>query len=331
MMTNNKWAVNNLLAMSNRKAFMTLHNTFAMNFEDEFFITEQYGNFTHGSVIKLFEQLTKDNWISNYNVFILYEPEEKWNTTLRLVQVKSTCFLITRDEIGCRTLGMSDGMETNWRKADFEKHRKNKEIHWFMIIQHKDKTMHRVYKDGITQFSRLKIVDVDHYVYSAGSKNEYIGTIRVKLNDRPNDGRWKINREWNDDITPDNINRIIDKSGYLVVRRQAEYRRRITEIRVNKSKQQAIEYDNTNDIKEIEKRIEKLHNTIRIYMNGNIEEVFKNYQKIDKIVGFLDWIKNDVKKFQNHTYETMEQIDSDLSHIKYYLDKAEAVVNVDNK
>lgn len=330
MMTNNKWAVNNLLAMSDRQAFKTLHRIFAMNFEDEFFITEQYGNFTHGSIIKLFEQLTKDNLICNYNAFILYALTDPWNKDeLRLIQVKTTCFFITKEEIGCGTLGCSDGMNTNWRKADFEKHRKDKELHWFFIIQRKDKAMHREYKDGITQNTRLKIIDTTEYVKYAGAKDSYIARIRVKINNRPNDGTWTIHKEWNGDIKPEDINMIIDKSGYLVTRRQSEYRQRITEIRDNKSKQDASNYDNTNDIKEIENRIEKLHDTIRNYMNGNIEEVSVNYNKIDKIIGYLDWIKTDVKKFRKCEYETMEQIDCDLSHIKYYLDKAEVVTKAE--
>ena len=313
--------IRNLFELAPR-AFQCLHSIRKMDFEKDFYISENIGKFTYKKVTKLIEELTGKSYIrrNDFNAFIIFKPIGFYYREAYLVEVSSYDFRVTREEIGCGGISYRYDIDTFWRKSDFEKQRKNENLHWFLIVQDGEYISHRIADKTVTSMTRLKVLDVGEYVESAGSSQSYVARINVKLVDRPNDDSFEVYDTYGK-VPIEKVHTILDKSGYYKADIKREYQRRINKIKSDKSAAKAAQYDNTEKLAEIEGRIKAINEKVIQLINKDIADI--PYGKISNVCTYLSWCKSDVETLRKNNFSSMESINSNISYIESKLRDAE--------
>ena len=314
-------ALTNLLA-ENRRICKLLHNMSGIDWEKPISVTEYTGKFTFNSISKEVNRITGDG-IIGYNVYLLYRKTFGcFKDDLFLVEVGNTGFNVLKDEIrnGNKVSSYYYKVELEYRKGDFEESRKNETTHYWLVIQNNGLENHR--KPIYDESARYVVKDFSTYRTQQGKGTDYIGRFEIKPIDR-NYGTITVSPNGRSNFLCHHVPiseryNIVDKSGYRVSIQRDNYKRKVNEIKLEKSKAAAAVYDKAPKIAEIEARYEKIHALII----GNLTAK-PNYRKIEKAVSRLDWIGDRFNNFKNHDFTTMSEVNRALSFIEDCLNEAE--------
>ncbi len=143
-------------------------------------------------------------------------------------------------------------IDNYYRKADFEKQRKNDEAHGFIIIQDKkDLAPVKVVKPDFT--GRFKLVKVNKWVYKNGGP-DYIGSLELITKDAAGQKAEfrPVYYRGHEITSPDEV---IDKSGYIVNTKRVDLKNRAEALREARAK---AAYQLTENAAELAKILEAI-------------------------------------------------------------------------
>ena len=280
-----------------RKALTLLSDKYYFDFNNEYMIAWHEGKFTVNSIFKEFD-LNND-----YVVVLLVSPNYPYatwrNERLHVVGV-------TDKNVDVKGF-YHDGKFDYWyRKSDFDEARKTA-VGCYVIAQKKDKLRSSRFdpmSQGFCHHDRVKIDFVSH----GWDSSRNVRTIyKLDLTDCLGRKVKGYSMKYAGFQT-DNINEIIDKSGYNLAVYRADLMRRVKARHAEIEKAKAQAHDFTPDVKEIDEAMEKA----RAAMIEALRTA-KNYEDCSSIrsnlINFAFNIKyvNDFKeKASNNSFDSLE-------------------------
>lgn len=137
------------LLSENPKVCKALHDMSNIDWQQPVSVTEYTGKFTHKSICKEIKNLTEAEH-KDCNVFLLYKNPDAFSTwrskQLFVAEVKPLEFRVLPEEIrGYKGISYTYNIESEFRKSDFEAARKSGKLHYWLVIQERNKENHRQY------------------------------------------------------------------------------------------------------------------------------------------------------------------------------------------
>lgn len=290
------------LLKENHKALQGLHAIADMDFQKPFTIIECTGNFTYNSILNA---LGKPN-LDEVNVFVIYKSPKAWCVNYNYLAhlIKGGKTESQRNDIeGYESVCGWRWFETVIGKGTFEKIRKDKNCHYWIIAQERKYAV---------QFE-LKAVD-----YSVRYRTKIDGGSYYAIPYHKN-GDW-----YYDNITrgyygkPENFP---DKSGYYNTN---DYPTRVRKLKAKRSAAEAEKFDNTEKLREFTERINHCNEELQIILAGNYLDI--DYERIYNVASHLRWIKHHYKDLKLNKFKsvsaiqfTLERLEEDISKAEKYL------------
>lgn len=330
----------NLLSL-NKKALMEIHKISGMNFDDLFICQEYTENFTLNKVMKKFDECVQrcsfkedSTNIRDYNVYVLFKRTDWGCKDLMIAQVKNYGFLVTKEEIGC---GYLRNINTYWRKADFEKQRKDVNTHWWIIAQ--PKRMAFVNKKKETspklafetdKYTRYHVNDISYYGKSCGSGQKYVSRITVQPTHRRNDYPiYKYDRYGG--IRAEDIDTLIDKSGYFKNNIHDEYTYRANVLRNQKAKQAVDKFDCLKALEPYTNELNRIKDIM--YKEAMDKSTWDDHDKLDTVAHIMDNISDFMYKINcyikvsdNRDWNNQNQVESNLNNFNERLNRLKKIM-----
>lgn len=289
------------LLKENSKALQGLHAIADMDFQKPFTVIECIGNFTYNSILNV---LGKPD-LEEVNVFVMYKSLKScFPNDNNLAHVIEGKFETQRNDIeGYESVCGWRWFDTAIGKGTFEKIRKDKNCHYWIIAQERKYAVQ----------SELKAVD---YSVRYRTKIEYGNYYTIPYD---KNGDWyydSIVRNYHG--KPENFP---DKSGYCNTN---DYPIRVRKLKAERSAVEAAKFDNTEKLREFTERINHCNEALQIILAGNYLNI--DYETVYHVANCLRWIKsryNDLKlnKFKSVSaiQFTLERLEEDISKAEKYL------------
>lgn len=311
----------------NRQALRGLHHYAGFDFQKHYNIERIDGKFTINALLK------KINNPRNCTIVLLIK-DLHWNDNDRLCAV-----LIHSD--GSVTTDLSKpprwydySLETFYRKGDFEITRKKDNSLAFLVWQNKEflNPSKPQKRDMLARF------DLEGTCcYSDQNNNTYVGHITIKehgTNRNVHDFEYRDGYISSYGFSGEHFNgryvsakEIIDKSGYLLIDRRNEWKRKAAALRAERNKTAYKATDNTSKIEELKKLIEKRKNEIIQALIA--AESYKEYREIseslswyhDGLADIAESFERFRKKTINKEFASIEESNNAYNSIKNRLNK----------
>ena len=287
-------AVTKNILSHGKNIFRSLHYAKGFDFEKPILIFEGTGNFTLNGLKKVTEKAGINTAAAA--ICVIIDHKTKYNQTFRAVDVWP--LFGGYDLFENRDLPYYNGssLDNYWRKSDFDRDRKEKDITFYIIAQNAEFLQQPKKELKINFEQRVKIVDRDHY--QQNGKTCYISSYRPY---------YRTNTE-----------KTFDKSGYLLNDIRDNLARRAAAIRAEKEKQAAARYDTSAIITDIRSRYDRLKMAIsEKLLAGEINLVYS-------VICDFRWLTNDVKTFETKTqkneYNSIKRIKEDIASINKRMD-----------
>ena len=284
------------LLKENSKALQGLHAIADMDFQKPFHIIEAIGNFTYNSVMNLLGKPDLDE----VNIFVMYKsPKTCFANHNNLAHVIKGKFETQRNDI--------EGFESvyGWRwfdtaivKGTFEKIRKDKSCHYWIIAQER--------KYAIK--SELKAVDYSVRYRTKKDHGNYYAIPYHKNGDWYYDNVCNLLSKYN-----------FDKSGYTSL--VNNYDSRVRKLKAERSAAEAANFDNTEKLREFTERINHCNEALQIILAGNYLDI--DYEKIYNVASHLRWIKQHYKDLKLNKFKSVSAIQFTLERLEGNISKAE--------
>ena len=274
------------LLTENNKAFQFLHETKGFDFQKEYFITKLDGRFTYNTVKKAIG----DNMAGDYTAVVMLKPTKEHYWTGKL-------FYIDMDQKAGKFEPLRINNVTYWgfdidyffSKGDFEEVRKNKTDHIYVIAQ-KNEYLKTDKKPNAFDYSqRFRYIPSQWgETCSDGHGNTWINKITLMLLDGSakhveyNTGAYRSTEK------PATVADVIDKSGYLLLERRREWKRRARDVRAKRAKAAAAAADFSEKEKAVKAGIDnaKMH-LAEMALNAESDNDVK---ALDKAAGVFRWV-----------------------------------------
>lgn len=289
------------LLKENSKALQGLHAIADMDFQKPFTIIECTGNFTYNSILNALGKPDLDE----VNVFVIYKSPNDWCVNYNyLAHVIKGKFETQRDDIeGYESVYGWRWFDTAIGKGTFEKIRKDKSCHYWIIAQER--------KYAIK--SELKAVDYSERYRTKIEHGNYYAIPYDK------NGDWyydSIARDYYG--KPENFP---DKSGYCNTN---DYPTRVRKLKAERSAAEAAKFDNTEKLREFTERISHCNEALQIILAGNYLDI--DYEKISDIIRCLRFGKRYYKELKANNFtsirdinRTLERLEDEVGHAEKYL------------
>lgn len=296
------------LLKENKKSFKELHRLFGYDFEKEYTVLYLQGAFTINKIIK---EVDKVNYIDP-KITILTRNK---NTHMRKLHVVT----VTKNgdiNIDIKPCYVS-GIESFYRKYDFNEIRKKADTESYIIIQASEnivpsKTINRDLN------KRYNYRPSAYEKCGDGMGNSWI--YRINLQDTDNTGEiWEYKVDYSFyRIKTNNIYDIIDKSGYLLLHHRRELKARVQRIKIERDRNEYLKTDNAEKINELEvkinliksKLIEKLANATEYNIISETGRLI--FFDFSSIVSDFDRFK---RKTINKEYSRIQHSDNEYQRI----------------
>ncbi len=285
------------LLKENRKALQGLHIIAGMDFQKPFHIIEAIGNFTYNSVMNLLGKPDLDE----VNIFVMYKSSRTWDANYNyLAHVIKGKFETQRNDIEGYESGGWRWFDTAIGKGTFEKKRKDKNCHYWIIAQERKYAVQS--KPKAVDYSVRYRTKIDHGNYYA---------IPYHKN-----GDW-----FYDDVTygiygkPENFP---DKSGYFNTN---DYPTRVRKLKAERSAAEAAKFDNTEKLREFTERINHCNEALQIILAGNYIDI--DYEKISDVIRHLRFGKRYYKELKANGFTSMRDINYTLERLEDEVRSAE--------
>ena len=302
--------LHNELLKDRPQAFRQLHKMYGFDFESDFIYYEHNGNFTVNAIIKNASNQTgaQLNTIG-YKMVLLVKPFLRYGK-----QNTNTWYLVDIEEnnkpyvnVGniYRKSGLYDGLDYFFTLQDFNDKRKDKRVKAVLIAQ-KGELLKPEKVNHIDYGERYSVTDV----YTASYKGEkYISSVKIKDG---NGNKTVLNRYERDIKTVDDM---IDKSGYIVLERRKDLKRRAEAIRAERKKNEFLKADLSKYLYGAEKRMNDIKRVISDYMlkaqtSGDIAKI--NFYKLEKVFSLYERLTEGIQDKTFASINSVERIYNDM-------------------
>lgn len=296
-----------------RHAMRSLHTVIGFDFKKPFAVWDISGRFT----VKQIEKEAEKRGYNNAVIAVCVRDRDGWNKDFSLVTVRGGAVKI---DYKMPYYSNGRGLDYFFSKGSFEEMRKSESAEAVIFVQSRDNI--KKPEEKTVDFSeRFKLECVNkcgdgrgaHWISGLELKQTTNNGQRVKYG-----GHWYIS---SGNEKPQNVNDVIDKSGYILIERRANLRRRAAALRAERAK---AKYDATNN----EKQIAELREMIRA-RKASIVEMLKSantaeeLKAVEKAVAYwkgLAGIVADFERFERRTaakeYRSIEDSNSAYNAIK---------------
>lgn len=292
----------------NNKALKFAHDACGFDFQNDFFITSGEGRFTYNTITKAISE----NITSPYTAIVMVKSNRSYND--------KKLFFVAMDKGKFSPLRMENISYWNYNidyffsVGDFENARKNCTEKFFIIAQKKEFITTIEKSKNIDLYQRFKYLHTPYNKAGDGKGNTWINSLNLMLLDGSAN---KIIYDPAPERTND-LNKIIDKSGYLVCVGRNELKNRASRLRAERAKNKALATDYTeretaiyNTIEEAKQKIAK--NVVNAFSYDEMD-------KVEKAVNTLRWVifsmGTHAEYRQNKHYRSVGEIENRLSNIE---------------
>lgn len=283
------------------------------DFQKEHKINKHIGKFTINSLVKEFG-------LDLYNdkIILLVHCDRWYSNKLFLVEVLDNKRIDTDFKpYRCKVENILDNFHT---KQSFEYNRKNDNNYVYAISQNRDNLVKKdkiIDNDELNYNVRYKIKECDKDYFSWSNKYRYI----IKLINTNNNEE----HSYYGDSKNDNVNLVIDKSGYIVDIKKRELEERAEQLRTDRAKNKFLNTDYTDKLL----KVDNMKNDIKTKLISFLNNRNFNYELLDtlqyNIVGSVKWLLNDIEhyieKINEKLYKSVEVADDDYNKITNKYDK----------
>ena len=304
------------LLTENNKAFQFLHETKGFDFEKEYFITKLDGRFTYNSVKKAIAE----NMAGDYTAALILKPTKEHYWTGKM-------FYIDMDQQAGKFEPLRANNVTYWgfdidyffSKGDFEEVRKNKTEHIYIIAQKNEYLRTEKKSNTFDSSQRFRYIPSQWgEKCEDGNGNTWINKITLMLLDGSakhleygTHGRYEKPR-------PASVFDVIDKSGYLLLERRRELKRRTAALRTEREKAAAMAADFSEKEKAIKNGIDnaKLH-IAEMALTAETEDDAKALDKAaDKFRWLMFYYNRYTDKAAYKAFSSIAAIESSLNDLQ---------------
>lgn len=310
------------LLSENNKAFQFLHEAKGFDFEKEYFITKLEGRFTYNTVKKAIGE----NMAGDYTAALILIPDKE-----RRRYSYDKFFYIHMDQRAEKFEPLRQDNVTYYgfnidyffSKGDFEDIRKNQTDHIYIIAQ-KNEYLKTEKKPNTFDYSQRFRYIPSQWGEKCGDGhgNTYINKITLMLLD----GSAK-QVEYNthcryDKKRPETVADVIDKSGYLLLERRREWKRRAAALRAERAKAAAKAADFSEKEKAIKTGIDnaKMHIAEMALSVENDEDA----KALDKAADNFRWL---IFYYTSYTEKAAKKAFASISAVESYLNDLQARIN----
>lgn len=284
------------------------------DFQKEHKINKHIGKFTINSLVKEFE-------LDLYNdkIVLLVHCDRYYTQELFLVEVLDNKTIdIDFKPYRCKVQNNLAHFHT---KQSFEYHRKNDNNYVYVISQNRDNLVKKdkiIDNDELNYNVRYKIKECHKSHYSWSDRYEYDMTL-FNTNNNKEFVYYGVSKKI------DNVNLVIDKSGYIVDIKKCELKKRAEQLRIERAKNKFLNTDYTNKLLKVDNIKNDIKTKLISFLNNrNFDyELFRTMQ--NGIVSDIKWILYDIdnyiKRINEKEYESIESADKYYNQITNKYDK----------
>lgn len=307
------------LLKENKHAMQFLHHAKGFDFTAPYFIARQNGSFTWNKINKTIAETLGDNYTAA--LLVKGTPERCCHRDLYYFDVLHGGKF---DALHKKELPAWEyNIDSCFGIGDSEELRKKHTAHYYIIAQRVD-LLRWPEKKPVDLSQRFKPL-IDAWSPGRcgdGRGNTYIS--RLKLKPTIGSGKPFEYKHERDHEQTDDLNSIIDKSGYLVCRTRHDLKRRALQRRYEKQRAAAQVWDCSDKEKEIRIRIDTLKTAIsRRVLSAVAHEEF---EAVRKAAECLRWAVFYFTRYQerrkNNEYSSIDSIRSSFENIDKYLNGA---------
>ena len=308
------------LLSENNKAFQFLHEAKGFDFEKDYFITKLEGRFTFNTVKKAIGE----NMAGDYTAALILKPNKKhyWSEKF---------YYIEMDQQAGKFEPLRQDNITYWgfdidyffSKGDFEEVRKNKTDHIYIVAQNNEHLRTEKKSNTFDYSQRFRYIPSKWgETCSDGRGNTWINKITLMLLD----GSAK-HVEYNTNTRryqycPPTVADVIDKSGYLLLERRREWKRRANALRAERDKAAAMAADFSEKEKAIKTGIDnaKLH-IAELALSVETEQ---DARALDKAADKFRWLMWD---YRHYTDNAVKKAFSSIAAVEKNLNALQTKIN----
>ena len=310
------------LLSENNKAFQFLHEAKGFDFEKDYFITKLEGRFTFNTVKKAIGE----NMAGDYTAALILVPDKE-----RRRYSYDKFFYIEMDQ----QAGKFEPLRINnvtyygfnidyfYSKGDFEDIRKNQTDHLYIIAQKSEYLRTEKKPNTFDYFQRFRYIPSQWgEKCTDGKGNDWINKITLMLLDGSanqveyNTGAHRLGER------PATVADVIDKSGYLLLERRREWKRRANALRAERDKAAAM----AADFSEKEKAIKTGIDNAKLYIAelALSVETEEDARALDKAADKFRWLMWD---YRHYTENAAKQAFSSIAAVEKNLNALQTKIN----
>ena len=280
------------------KLMPALHKACGFDFCKPYAVKETYGKFTENKIRKAMAEETLEGESitpSTHKIIILTKDSRdyRYGTAWVLVEILSN-----NVNIDIRSpYSLRQSFDYFYTKSRYNEFRKSDTCQTVILAQ-KYEYLCFPKKYALDMSKRMSVIDYD-YCYSYRMDKRYISSVTVKGDSRKNDSFYV------DGIETENVDEIIDKSGYLLYTRRIELKRRLTKRKAEIAKTLA-------DRTDFSEHVTTLTNLVA-YKKGMLTEQFKacetyaDYREFNKLFSYFDGFINIVNDVEGYCTRVNEK------------------------
>lgn len=313
------------LLKQNKGGLKQLHDIGGFDFNKPFTLSHIVGNFTIKKALSDILPYYNNPFI---NIIIRDRKAHEYNRRYKIITVSTDATYETSIETPYYKKASFETFDTFWRKADFEEMRKKQTCEAFVIAQELEHT-HRTPKKAIDKSKRYIHQTSPYEKAGDGNGNTYISRIKLKETDGTGEvmeyqaeGRYIT--AYDKERRTNNINDIIDKSGYFIRERREDLRRMAAQIRAEKQKNIFTSCDFSAELAKTRAEAERAKiEVIEALKNATTSE---QIGKVSKAMRWeLEYIYSDVERHEEKTikkeYASVEKYENAKSNITNKINK----------
>lgn len=313
------------LLRQNKGGLKQLHDIGGYDFNKPFTLSHILGNFTIKKALSDILPYYNNPFIS---IIMRDREAHEYNRRYKIITVSTDATYETSIKTPYYKKASFETFDTFWRKADFEEMRKKHTSEAFIIAQELEHT-HRTPKKAIDKTKRYIYQPSPYEKAGDGNGNTYISRITLKETDGTGEimeyrteGRYI--GTYDKERRTNNINDIIDKSGYFIRERREDLRRRAAQIRAEKQKNIFTSCDFSAELAKTRAEAERAKiEVIEALKNATTSEQIGKVSKA--MLWELEYIYSDVERHEEKT------IKKEYASVEKYANAKSNITNKINK
>lgn len=311
------------LLKANPKTLQFLHQSAGMDFQKPYIILDDCGKFTFNSIEKSLKEAAPDFSLTQYRAAVLmYRNNKQVFGKLQYVPLVKFKFSPVDSAKG----GYKFNIDDFYGVGDFEESRKGNTLQYFVIAQNNEHITKPKADGNIDLFQRFKREETERIIKgSDGHGKTWVSQIPLTVCDGSNK---EFTYKPFDDYYPrhdttDDLNRIIDNSGYITIERRRQLQGKANALRADRNKAAAASAQFTDRESAILEIIgkEKVILSSMLATETDGEKVRNIGRLVDNLSRAMVYFNQHLARTKNHEYRSVSQIENVLDDLDERLTK----------